>query len=180
MSAGVAERPLDGCDLSISGCTQSSSDELRRLLLAQAVAAELQAMGIVNDAVEDRVGQSGISDQGMPAVHRDLAGDQGGAAAVAVFDDFEHVVALLGAERFEAPVVKDQQLDAAEGAHQPGIAAVATGQCEIGEQLGDALIKYRAVVAARLMAESAGEPTLADTGGSFDHQILCLIDPAAG
>src|SRR3954469_10751146 len=108
--------------------------------------------------------KSWVADQGMPAVHRDLAGDQGGAAAVAVFDDFEHVVALLGAERFEAPIVEDQQLDAAEGAHQPGIAAVATGQREIDEQLGDALIEYRAVVAARLVAERAGKPTLADTG----------------
>ena len=60
MSAGVAERPLDGCDLSISGCARSSGDDLRRLLLAQTVTAELQAMGIVNDAVEDRVGQGGI------------------------------------------------------------------------------------------------------------------------
>src|SRR4051794_24615587 len=60
MSAGVAERPLDGCDLSISDCTRSSSDGLRRLLLAQTVAAELQAMGIVNDAIQDGVGQSGI------------------------------------------------------------------------------------------------------------------------
>src|SRR4051795_13638999 len=103
MSAGVAERPLDGCDLSISDCTRSSGDALRRLLLAQTVAAELQAMGIVNDAIQDGVGQGGIPDQGMPAVHWGLAGDQGGAAAVAVFDDFEHVVALLGAERFETP-----------------------------------------------------------------------------
>src|SRR4051795_6614018 len=114
MSAGVAERPLDGCDLSISDCTRSSSDGLRRLLLAQTVAAELQAMGIVNDAVEDRVGQGGIPDQGMPVIHRDLACDQGGTAAVAVFDDFQHVVALLGAERFKAPIIEDQQLDAAE------------------------------------------------------------------
>src|SRR3954471_12091182 len=65
MSAGVAERPLDGCDLSISGCMRSSSDGLRRLLLAQTVAAELQAMGIVNDAIQDGVGQSGIPDAFM-------------------------------------------------------------------------------------------------------------------
>ena len=63
-------------------------------------------MGIVNDAVEDRVGQGGIPDQGMRAVHRDLAGDQGGATAVAVFDDFEHIVALLGTERFDSTIVE--------------------------------------------------------------------------
>src|SRR3954462_11458251 len=66
MSAGVAKRPLDECDLSISDCTRSSSDGLRRPLLAHTVAAELQAMGIVNDAIQDGVGQGGIPDQGMP------------------------------------------------------------------------------------------------------------------
>jgi hypothetical protein len=34
----------------------------------------------------------------VPAVDLDLAGDQGGAAAIAVLDDFEHVMALLGPE----------------------------------------------------------------------------------
>jgi hypothetical protein len=63
MSAGVAERPLDGCDLSISDSAWSSSVGLRRFLLAQTVAAELQAMGVVNDAIQDGVGQGGIPDQ---------------------------------------------------------------------------------------------------------------------
>src|SRR4051794_11168017 len=114
-------------------------------------------MGIVNDAIQDGVGQGGIPDQGMPAVHRDLAGDQGGAAAIAVFDDFEHVVALLGAERFEAPIIKDKELGAGEGSHDAGMAAVAAGQREIGEQLGDALIKNRAVVAAEAMGRRRGK-----------------------
>src|SRR3954469_22060010 len=109
MSTGVAERPLDGCDLSISDCTRSSSDGLRRLLLAQTVAAELQAMGIVNDEIQDGVGNDGTPDQAVPPVHGDLAGVQAGAAAVAVFDDFQHVVALLGSERLEPPIIKDQQ-----------------------------------------------------------------------
>src|SRR5690242_17636769 len=114
MAAGVAKRPLDGCDLSISSCTRSSGDGLRRLLLAQAVAAERQAIGIVTDALQEGFGQSGVPDERRPAVHWDLAGDEGGAAAVAVFDDFQHVVALLVAERFEAPIIEDQQLDAAQ------------------------------------------------------------------
>jgi hypothetical protein len=58
-SAGVAERPLDGCNLSISSFVGSSSGDFRRLLLAQAVAAELQAMRIMDDAVEDGVAGRG-------------------------------------------------------------------------------------------------------------------------
>ena len=57
-------------------------------LLAQAIAAQLQPMGVVDDPVEDRVGESRLADQVLPAVDRDLASDQRGAAAVAVLDDF--------------------------------------------------------------------------------------------
>src|SRR5712691_44413 len=77
MSAGVAERPLGGCDLSITRCAGSSGVGFGRLLLAQAVALELQAMGVVDDPVEDGVGEGRLADQVVPAVDRDLAGDQG-------------------------------------------------------------------------------------------------------
>ena len=30
------------------------------------------------------------------------------------------------------------------------------------------------------MAEGASQPAFADTGWSFDDQILCLLDPTAG
>jgi hypothetical protein len=60
----------------------------------------------VDDPVEDGVGEGGLADQVVPAVDRDLAGDQGGAAAVAFFDDFQHVVALLGPKRLEAPICR--------------------------------------------------------------------------
>jgi hypothetical protein len=38
---------------------------LKRLLLSQAIAAELQAMGVVNDAIQDGVGQGGVTDAFM-------------------------------------------------------------------------------------------------------------------
>src|SRR6516162_479440 len=158
----------------------SSSGNFRCLLLAQAVAAELQAMSVMDDAVEDGVGEGRFADQIVPAVDRDLAGDQRGATAVAVLDDLQQVVTLLGAEWLETPVVEDQELDAAEGPHQAGVAAVAAGQCEIVEQARDALIEYRAVVAASLVTEGTGKPTFADPGRPFDDQVLRLVDPAAG
>ena len=44
-------------------------------------------MGIVDDAVEDGVGEGGIADHIVPAVDWELTGDQGSAAAVAFFGD---------------------------------------------------------------------------------------------
>src|SRR5215467_9045259 len=155
----------------------SSSADLRRLLLAQAVAAELQAMSVMDDAVEDGVGKGRFADQIVPAVDWDLAGDQRGAAAVTVLDDLQQVVTLLRAERLETPVVEDQQLDAAEGTHQAGVAAVAARQCEIAEQARNALIEHRAIVTAGLVAEGTSKPAFADPSRPFDDQVLRLLDP---
>jgi hypothetical protein len=64
-------------------------------------------------------------------------------------------------------------LGAGEAAHDAGIAPVAARQGEIGEELGDALIEDRAVVAAGLVAESTGKPTFADASRPIqDGQAL--------
>jgi hypothetical protein len=62
MPAGVAERPLDGFDLSIMDCVQSSGDGFDGALFAQAVAAELQAMGVVDDAIENGVSERWLAE----------------------------------------------------------------------------------------------------------------------
>src|SRR5690348_13918780 len=108
-------------------------------------------MCIVDDAVEDSIGEGRLTNQVMPTIDRDLAGDQSGAAAVAVFDNLEDVMALLRSQRLEPPVVQDEELDAAKRAHQARIAAVTAGQCQIGEHPWDALVEYRAVVPTRLL-----------------------------
>src|SRR5712691_7919089 len=92
---------------------------------AQAVAGEVDPVGVVDEAVENGVGVGGIADQRMPLVDRQLAGDEGGAAAVSVLEDLQEVVAGTGVERGEAPIVEDEQIDAAERARQARVAAVA-------------------------------------------------------
>jgi len=74
----------------------------------QAVAGEVDAVSVVDETVEDGVGVSRIADHGMPFVDRDLAGENGRAAAVALLEDLVEIVAGAGVERFEAPIVEDQ------------------------------------------------------------------------
>jgi len=121
-------------------------------------------MGVVDEAVEDGVGIGRVADHLVPFVDRDLAGQDGRAAAVAFFEDLVEIAAGAGIERIETPIVEDKELGAVEAAHDTGIAPVAAGQGEIGKQLGDALVEHRAVVAAGLLAESTGKPTFADAG----------------
>jgi hypothetical protein len=71
--------------------------------LADAFAGEIDAVGVMDEAVEDGVRVGRIADQVVPALDGRLAGDDGGAAAIALLDDFEQIVPRLGVERLEPP-----------------------------------------------------------------------------
>jgi hypothetical protein len=49
----------------------------------------------------------------VPLIDGELAGNHGGAVAVAILEDLQEVVASRGIERLEAPVVEDEEIDAA-------------------------------------------------------------------
>lgn len=53
----------------------------------------------------------------MPFVDRHLAGQNGRAAAVALFEDFVEIAACAAVEWFEAPIIEDEELSAVEAAH---------------------------------------------------------------
>ena len=128
----------------------------------QTVAGEIEAMGIVHEAVQNGVGVSGVADHCVPIFDGKLAGDDGGSAAVALFEDFEQVVTGLGIKRFKSPIVKNEKLNAAKRAGDAAIATVAAGKRQVAEQLGRALIENGTIVAASLVAERASQPAFAD------------------
>ncbi len=72
---------------------------------AHAFAGQFDAMGVVNEAVKNRVGVGGIADDLVPAVYGELGCDHRRAAAVSLLEDFEEIVSAGGVERLEAPVV---------------------------------------------------------------------------
>src|SRR6266567_4449695 len=92
-------------------------------------------MGVVNEAVEDGVGVGRVTDDLVPFVDRDLAGEDGRATAVAFFEDFVEIATGTGVEGIEPPIVEDEELGAVEAAHDAGVATVAASQREIGEEL---------------------------------------------
>ena len=62
--------------------------------LPHALACEGQPVGVMDEAVQDGIGQGRIADGLVPVLHRELAGDNRGAAAVAVFEDFQQVASF--------------------------------------------------------------------------------------
>ena len=67
------------------------------------------------NAVEDGVGQGWVAGGLVPVLDGQLAGDNCGGAAVAVFEDFQEVTAFRGCEDGEAPIVDDQSFRAGDG-----------------------------------------------------------------
>src|SRR6266403_4141554 len=108
---------------------------------AHAFAGEFDAVGIVNETVEDGVGVSGIADYFVPAVDGELGSDHRGAASVAFLEDFQEIVPGGGVEGLQAPIVEDQKVGAAEVAQKPGMATVAARQRKLLEQPRHALVE---------------------------------------
>src|ERR1700761_576852 len=100
----------------------------------------------------------------MPIVDRQLAGDDGGSATMAVVDDFQQIASLLRGERSQAPIVENEHVDAGEALEHAGIASIAACQTEAFQHARDTLIEHRAVVATGSLPESAGQPGLACAG----------------
>ena len=77
------------------------------LLLPEALSFEFDAVGIVDEAIEDRVGDGGVSDDFVPAIDGQLAGDDDRAGFVSILDDFEQITALVGVVRISLMVSGD-------------------------------------------------------------------------
>src|SRR6516165_644503 len=144
---------------------------------SQAFAGEIDAMGVVNEPVEDGVGICRVTDEGVPFVDRDLTGENGRATPIAFLEDLVEITTCTGVERFEAPIIEDQKLDASETTQDAGIATVTSGEREFGEELGNPLIENRAVIAAGLVTQGTSKPRFAHAGRSAQDQIVVRVDP---
>ena len=62
-------------------------------------------MGVVDEAIEDGVGIGWIADDLVPAVHGDLAGDDGRFAAVSFFEELQEIMTPGIVKRLETPLI---------------------------------------------------------------------------
>ena len=85
----------------------------------------------MNEAVQDGVAEGWVADNVVPMFNRDLAGDDGRGATVAIIEDLQKVAPFGRTENSKAPVVEDQELNPADGFEHAAIAAVAAskGKC---------------------------------------------------
>jgi hypothetical protein len=137
-------------------------------------------MGVVDQAIEDRIGQRGISDLGMPFIYRELSGHEGGTEAMTVFEEFQEVPALFIGEGGQTPVVQDDQIGFRQGGQELGVAPVAFGDLEVLEEAGETEIADRVSLSAGLVGQCTGQEGFPASGGAGNEKIVVLIHPVAG
>jgi hypothetical protein len=110
---------------------------------------------------------------------KELAGDEGGTPAVAVFEEFKNIVALGVGEWGQAEVVEDEELGLGQTVEELGVGAVGPGERELAEEPGEAVEVGREAQAAGAVAEGASQIALARPGGAGDQDVVVVADPLA-
>ena len=71
-------------------------------------------MSIVDETVQNGAGVGRIADDFVATVDRKLACDHRGAASIALFEDFQEIMARGGVERLQPPIIEDEKVGSAE------------------------------------------------------------------
>ena len=72
-------------------------------------------MMLLHDAVQNCIGDGGVTDPCMPVFNGQLAGDDGGLIGSAVIDDFHEVGPRLTIDARHSPIVKQQHVCLGQG-----------------------------------------------------------------
>ncbi|MBP2449527.1 hypothetical protein JOH51_007035 [Rhizobium leguminosarum] len=86
-----------------------------RTLFSHAFTGEIDAIGIVNEAIQDGIGERWVCYYFPPAIQRHLTCNDRRATLVAVFDDLEEIAPLIIVELFRSPIIKDKQIGLGQG-----------------------------------------------------------------
>jgi hypothetical protein len=137
-------------------------------------------MGVVDQAIQDGISQGGIPDLGVPFIHRELRGHEGGTEAVTIFEEFQEVPALFVGQGGYSPVIQSDQIGFRQGGQELGIASISFGDLKVLEETGETEIANRVAFTAGLMSQGTGQEGLPASRGAGDEDIVVLSDPVAG
>lgn len=74
-------------------------------MFAHAFAGKFDAIGVMNKAVENGIGDGRIADHVIPVIHGNLTCEDCGTLLVAILDDFQEIAALFVVELLRPPIV---------------------------------------------------------------------------
>ena len=132
--SGQADHLSERSDAGVRLCRSVIGLGQWSFLLSHGASFEFELVGVVNETVEDRVGEGGVAERIVPVLDGELTGDQGGPGSVAVLEEFEEVAAVVGVELGESEVIKHDEVELGERGEQFRISAVAAGDGDVVQQ----------------------------------------------
>jgi hypothetical protein len=81
-------------------------------------------MGVVNQAIQDRIGDRRIREAGMPLSYGYVGGHQCRGSVVMIVQDFEQFLRLRTGQRIPEPAVEDQELDTDKAVEELEVGAI--------------------------------------------------------
>ena len=124
--------------------------------LANRLAAQLDAIGIVNQPVHDAVGNAGIANLFVPVRNRHLTGENGGTTLVTVIADLEEIAAFSVLQRRHGEVIQYEHVDARKLHQQLADAAVGPGYRQFAKELGHCFVQCEEAITAGPVRQRAG------------------------
>lgn len=103
-------------------------------VLSHGASFELDAVSVVNDAVEDGIGQGGVADGLMPVLEGELTGDERRLSTDTVFQDLQEVTASGFSKGCESEVIDHDEPGLLESIENPGTGAVRSGSGKLFQE----------------------------------------------
>ena len=157
-----------------------TAGSLLGLLGAVAVDVELEDHGVMDEAVDGGGGGHGILEDPVPLAEDEVAGDEHGAALVALGHEGEEDLDLVGVLLDVADVVEDEQLEVVELAQGAGEVEVALGGEEVLDEAEGRDEEDRVSLLDEGVADGGADVGLAGAGEAEGEAVCSLIEEAAG
>ena len=148
--------------------------------LSHRISFEVDCVCIVDEAIEDRIGDGCLFDVIVPSVDGQLSYYHCGRESVSVFHDFQEITSFGCAHGSEAEIVDDEDLGLRELFHDAWVRAIGPRDAEILEKPRKTDVEGRETHSTCLVREGAGEIGFTNAGRAGDDDIVSVSDPVAG
>jgi len=136
-------------------------------------------VSVVDKAVQDGIGEGGITEDLVPLIAGDLGDDEGGFPVVAVVKDFQEGADSVGRKRSQSPVIQNQKVDAGQGLQTFTQTAVGFGDGQFRQQSGYAGVEDLDSGLAGVMGQGASQVTLSNSAWPGDETVFVTPEPLA-
>ena len=141
------------------------------------MSGEFDLVGVVDEPIQNSVGDCWVSDPLVPLGNGQLAGDHRRDPCVPIFNHLQEIVPMGLLERGEAPVVEKENVGLGQPCEELGVRSLRSGELESIEQARNATVQDSVALAASDLAECTTDVALADVGFTGEHDVEVLLDP---